>query len=443
MARKKASSAKASRSKKTKSTKSNKNKTTTKPLLLAIPREDIKVKVEQLIFDPRNYRLKVDQGNNSPVPWLKSDEKRIQDRCAIKLWDTYKANELYENMRKNGISFQDRLVVAKWPKHGKTSSANQKYIVLEGNRRLRAFQELRKNQATLNKLIIKQLDELKVVEMEYDDLDSLMIEAKSMMAVRHLCGTRQWSLYAQALACKDAFDEHNEAGAAAASRGISTTELKKNLRALSFYDYLQNEYGNELSPSNFSSVKNIVGNTSLKQWMGLDFDATNCELVQSKTKDSKVTVFMRKYVGYQPTGTPKIGDENSIKSDQNIREVGKILAAGKSSIITKWEENGLGHDNALSQSINDASGNWPETGNVYVAKLKDIPADSLYMWSKSDIKLLNDCIEAANKKIKMHRTLMQAEDLKDLKTRARTLGLKTDRLGKNQKKTLIERILNR
>ena len=85
----------------------------------------------------------------------------MQTTVAACLKDHYGLSELFNNMYKNGISFQDRIVVAEWTKNGKPSKKqmkNKKFVVLEGNRRVRSFQLLRENEGSLheNKIPIEE-----------------------------------------------------------------------------------------------------------------------------------------------------------------------------------------------------------------------------------------------------------------------------------------------
>ena len=414
------------------------------PALLSIPRIDIQVSVGQLIFDPRNYRLTTESAVT--VPWENSNDQTSQEKCHAYLWGKYNAKELYENMRHNGISFQDRLVVAKWPDGGEPGQ-EQIYIVLEGNRRLRAFKELQDNRATLNPTIAVQLDELKVVEMVYrtGEYETLMVDARKMMAVRHLCGTKEWKLYGQALACKDAFDEYGSARSAAESRGISSNELKKNLRTLNLYNHIQNQYQNKLRPEDFSGLKGLAQASAMKQWLNLGFDNDTCEL-DNTVREPKMDILLRKWKGHLPNGVDAKGDESTLTSDQKIREAGKILDSQRNEIITKWECGEIRHSDAHAQALADPTGGWPQNAHTFILMLDNVAVGVQQKWKQRDINLLESCRDKADSSSNDYTNTMAGKPLNELIQIGRSVGgvaIPRNGTDEERKILLLERLLNR
>ena len=170
------------------------------PLLMRTLEEDDDVELSKLIFDPINYRLLMCDGYDADFAWEDYDDDTKQEWCKNSLYNSmddengnqFEINEMVNQMLINGITWQDRLLVARWPTND-TPNDDAKSVVLEGNRRMRAFmriQELIAAGREVHEHIQTAVSTPRVVIKHYEDPDTLRVEAKTAMSVRHLCGTK-------------------------------------------------------------------------------------------------------------------------------------------------------------------------------------------------------------------------------------------------------------
>ena len=104
--------------------------------------------------------------------------------------------------------------------------------------------------------------------MVYTDVAKLKKRSKAMMAVRHLCGTKDWSPLSQAEACYEALQEYGSKSEAADSIGISQSKLTSDLNALSLYNYLKTSYSTAgIVPTDFAAVRLLSRSTKIKNYI--------------------------------------------------------------------------------------------------------------------------------------------------------------------------------
>lgn len=152
------------------------------------------LRIDQLIFDAKNPRL--------PVNYYDGDEDKVLD------YFIRKANllELIASIGENGFYEAEALLVVK-------SDIDDKYIVVEGNRRLAALRLLlAPDKAPVKKSAIKEMvdaanfkpEEIPVlVYKRYEDV-------LDYLGYRHITGVQQWDSLAKASYLKTLYDHHEE-----------------------------------------------------------------------------------------------------------------------------------------------------------------------------------------------------------------------------------------
>jgi hypothetical protein len=390
------------------------------PILLG-KENDIKIDVKQIIFDPNNFRLKDKHPFVSEVKWSRYDNASVQVTVASYLKDYYSIDELFSNMSKNGISWQDRIVVAEWTANGKPSTKllkNKKFVVLEGNRRVRAFQDLRKNKGAIHPKIVKQLTEIRAVEMVYTDLKKLKKRSKAMMAVRHLCGTKDWSPLSQAEACYEALEEYGSKADAANSIGISQSKLTSDLNALALYNWLQSNHGPAgIVPTDFASVRLLSRSTKITKYIGSEFSGT--PPVAKVSNATEMSHIIRKWKGY-PSGK---SDSDEVKGENELRDVEKIADSGNAAVISSWEAGTLSTAKATLQIKPDGGVGWPKIGQEFLLALQKIPNAIVNKWGPSDRLVIKSAQKEARDRLRDHNNFIDGLFVPELRKLCKKFGL--------------------
>lgn len=136
------------------------------------------VKTEDVLFDPKNPRL----GGSSIT-----DQPKLQ---AILMGEPHFANLLIESFLENGFIEYEPLVVRQ---------SGDKYVVIEGNRRLAAVKHILSHADQYPKATVNELKEVPVLIFHQKADSTHQKEIRTYLGVRHLLGYREWPAESKAI----------------------------------------------------------------------------------------------------------------------------------------------------------------------------------------------------------------------------------------------------
>ena len=235
------------------------------------------VNLDQLFFDPNNYRL-INEKNYTSVSTEHIRDDLVQKRTLNMLCGQKNENikDLLESFKANSYLPVDQIQVRTLGDNG--------YLVLEGNRRTAALKVLKSEYET-NAIDIGNFDvdifkQLPVVVYEGADNE---IQHLIVMGLKHISGNKKWGEWNQAKYIKTLYDSHTYTEEELChSIGIEKAPLRKNLRALSFIDqYLDSDFGDQFSESLFPVFREIVSNSAMKEWLGWSESTYKAENVKN------------------------------------------------------------------------------------------------------------------------------------------------------------------
>lgn len=150
----------------------------------------IKVQPEKLYLDPNNPRLIT--RDNDTYDISETIDRVIQTRSKISdSNDSYKIKELENSIKQNGWWPIDFIFVKKLDDNGR-------YLVLEGNRRVTAIQNIRQEE-NVNQELKSSLNEIEVMEILEDcSPEQLQKKITYLLGVRHHGSLKPWTPFAQA-----------------------------------------------------------------------------------------------------------------------------------------------------------------------------------------------------------------------------------------------------
>lgn len=228
--------------------------------------------LKNLYLDPNNYRF-LDKNDYAKCDDEIAVEKNVQNRTKDLLTGKNNNNvsDLIASFIQNGYIPVDQIQVRK--------VAHQKYLVIEGNRRVAALKVLEqmynesKDIGSLDPEIFR-----KVPVVDYDGNDPSMF--KVLMGLKHISGNKKWPAINQAKLLASLHDEHGMSeDDIYKSLGISKIEMRTTRRTLSLIKrYEESDYGDQFQSEKYSTFREIIKSPPIKDWLELsptDIDIRN------------------------------------------------------------------------------------------------------------------------------------------------------------------------
>ena len=225
--------------------------------------EEAELPLDSLLLDPNNFRYQDESG------FVTAEERRfhedsVQDRASRRLRKEALA-DLKRSILTNGFLPVERLVVRPY------GEAKDKYLVVEGNRRLAALRWIREDHEAGVEIpaeVLAVLDAVPVVLIPDGVDESLYL---SIMGIRHVAGIRQWGGYQRAKLVTELRDKYGlESGEVAERLGLSTVEVNRRYRAFKALGQMQAdpEYGERSDPSMYAIFHEAVAIPVVREWLG-------------------------------------------------------------------------------------------------------------------------------------------------------------------------------
>ncbi|MEA2600110.1 MAG: hypothetical protein QOF89_1102 [Acidobacteriota bacterium] len=232
----------------------------------------------QLLLDPNNYRYQ------DGADFVYADEKRfheasVQDRAFRRLRADEGLGQLKSSFLTNGFIPVERLVVRRY------QYAADRYVVLEGNRRLAALRWIAQDHEAgvrVPRGVLESLESVPVVIVD-DDADASFYE--SLMGVRHVSGIKQWGGYQRAKLVFTLKETHGLSSSDVAGRlGMSAQEVNRRYRAFKALQQMQSDedFGGHAKPDMYPLFHEAVSVPVVREWLGWD------ERIGTFTNDEQV-----------------------------------------------------------------------------------------------------------------------------------------------------------
>ena len=221
--------------------------------------------IDVLLLDPNNYRF-IDKPEYKFVSASQIADERIQQRTLNLLVGKNNENirDLIISFKSNGFLDIDQI---------QTRAAGDKFLVLEGNRRvatLKFLYEEYKRGNDVGKLNENSFANVNVVEIKDEDPVQHLIT----MGLHHISGKQRWSPVNEAQLVSDLFNKYgNSEDDICNLLGITKQKLRRNLRTLSFIEqYKKGDYGDQFKAEMFSIFETVISQPLMKDWIGWDDD---------------------------------------------------------------------------------------------------------------------------------------------------------------------------
>lgn len=219
--------------------------------------------IDRLLLDPNNYRF-IDRGDYKFVADNQLADSRIQQRTLNFILGKNNENikDLISSFTTNGFLDIDQIQV---------KEIGDKYIVLEGNRRIATlkylFEEFKKGN-DVGHLVESDFRSVSLVNMTGEDAAQHLIT----MGLHHISGKKRWSAVNEAQLIDDLIKKFGKTEAEVCeSLGISMIKLKKTRRTLALIQqYKTSEYQLQFKSEMYSIFEAVIGSASIRQWLNWD-----------------------------------------------------------------------------------------------------------------------------------------------------------------------------
>ena len=350
---------------------------------------------DQILIDPNNPRY-FDLRDHERIPCDRYDELQIQVDATTKLFEVEDTRSVRQSILTNGFMNFEYIVV-------KPYRETDKYVAIEGNRRLAAINRIREDYAHGRLAtgrgyedVAKSLGEIDVLVFSGTET-----EEKIIQGIRHVAGPKEWRPYQQALLIQDlretqglSFDNIREA------LGLGPTIVRRLYNTLKAFEQMRadEEYLDLADRELFSLFHEILGRPSLREW--LDWSDDEYQFLN---------VTNRKHI-YRMITVDSASDEPQeriIRNPLDMRLFARIIAHEHRETVLSRLING---DISIQQAwatLEPGDRAWEELVGTATQALEEISADELQALSDDQELLLCTLASVARRK------LDQAVKLKD------------------------------
>ncbi len=298
-----------------------------------------------MLLDPNNPRYQGDYSDYIYVPYSQIGYEKVQERAFHTiLASRFGVKELAESMSKIGYLPIDRFVVTKYD--------GDKYLVIEGNRRLAAIKLILNGVVPANDEVLNSVKKIPVLILNEPEVN-LVSDQWLIQGIRHIGGVKEWGPYQKAKALdvlnKEKGMSYDEA---AAALGLKKPEVRRAIRALRGYESLLEHpiYGKKSKPDDFSFFDEMIGKPRLRKYFG--WDNLKMQFIDKKKQD----FFFSCIMGDHAQATRKIPTALS------LRDLDKIFKKNPEAMTIFLETDYT--ISALEYSISD--------NNIYIDNNKAI-----------------------------------------------------------------------
>ena len=239
--------------------------------------ERITKSIDDLILDPNNYRF-IDKPEYRFVPEDQVDDTRVQQRTIGLITGKNQDNikDLITSFKANGFLDIDQIQVKK---------AGNKYLVLEGNRRVATLKYLWEEFKKGNDVgVLKEenFKEIHLVEITGEDPAEHLIA----MGLHHISGKKRWDAVNEAQLIKDLIEKYNKTKDDICNElGITKQKLNRSLRTLSFIEqYKKSDYEDQFQANKFTIFETIINSLEMKKWLSWNDSSYKAENTENMEK---------------------------------------------------------------------------------------------------------------------------------------------------------------
>jgi hypothetical protein len=349
--------------------------------------------IQSLYLDPNNPRFADLQDRLQPIASDRITEQGVQEKALARILDDhFEVTQLKDSIRTIGFLTVDRLVV--------TPLSDNRYVVIEGNRRLGAIKSLledhKNGEADLSEAVQTSLRNIPVLVIDEPELTKREHFARVLQGVRHVAGIRPWGPYQQAQVVALMLDDGKDQAEICEVLGLQKKRINILRRCFRALEQMRkdDDYGDKAKPALFSAFDEAFRLPTLRDdWLGWD-DERGRFLNEQQRK-----LFYSWLVGAEDEDgnkcAPKINDP---------REIRKLRQLMNDAVRFKQfcENPALGLDEAMQGATGPKPAiPWRDYLQNLLNILNQVPAVDLESASDADEALLSRVRELCDRHLRI------------------------------------------
>jgi hypothetical protein len=358
----------------------------------------IKLEIDQLLLDPNNPRFSELGEDLYQVSEGRFADEKVQQFAYDKMKsDVFDVSELKDTIKTLGFLPMDRMVVRKWKG---SSAADERYVVIEGNRRLTALRWiLGLHDIGKESFSAEQLQNFKFVEcLLLSDSASETTATLILPGLRHVSGIKEWGPYQKAKAVHALRKSGLSSQDAAQSLGLSTRAANAAYKCFLALEQMKNdeEYGEHANPRMYSYFEEIFKRPNVRTWLNWS-DESERFIAEDHTKEFYAWIVPSN----EDSEAPKLPEAKS------IRELSGILEDENSMKIFRAADGSLSR--ALAKFEVDHPEDWFPKITSATAAVKSLTPETLRGLDDSTLASLNELQERIGQALKDRISLLQPD----------------------------------
>ncbi|MEF3402427.1 ParB N-terminal domain-containing protein [Agromyces sp. CCNWLW203] len=355
----------------------------------------IEVALDDLLFDPNNFRFQDEPGYIAADP-TRFAERKVQDRAAQRL-RSEGIVELKNSILANGFLTVERIVVRAY---GEDAS---KFLVVEGNRRLAALKWIRDDYdagVPVSTELVELFGAVPVLEITSQDTESAYL---AIMGVRHVGGIKEWGGYQRAKLVTELRDSHEFDTQEVASRlGMSAHEVNRRYRAFKALQQMQNdeEYGELASSSMYPIFHEALAIPAVREW--LEWNESKSQFAS----DEQLHLFYDLITPTPVEDDEDAGDPQPAKMPTylQVRELKSILHNGEAKRVLFDRDRSFNDALGIAKA-EEISQSWRTQLAEAISVMNTIGALELAAMTDTDVESLKKVKSLSESLIGLHKKL--------------------------------------
>ena len=354
--------------------------------------EEHSIRFEDLYLDPNNPRFYTEKSPKD-VPDKKIIEGPIQARAEHNIRG-HGIEELYNNILRNGFLPLDRIVVR--PIDG----VQDKYVVVEGNRRLAALRMLR-----------TRIVEAEVAEEGVSDeyLEKLLASTNEvfvlvyrgdighdiswlLQGVRHISGIRPWQPAQRARLVADQIDGQRLGFSEAGQKfGLSAQAVGRLYRSYKALEQMRqdDEFQKKARNDYFSLFEEAYRNKSVREWLDWSDDS----------REYKNTDNLRQFYSWITPDEENEGNRR-LNDVKQIKKLGQLLTGQHQKLLGQFDDHEITVDRALEIAQEEPEDfDWKSAIKRAARYIAEIPQNAIAQNSEDVLQELEE-LESSMRKLK-------------------------------------------
>ncbi len=270
------------------------------------------VVLSDLLLDPNNPRFSELGEELYVVPEARYAEEKVQSTAFERMKSSvFDVSELKDTIKTVGFLPMDRIVVRRWK--GKATEQRQKYVIIEGNRRVTALKWLIQLHDTGKETLVQnQIENFTHISClllgdEFVNDTTLLI----LPGLRHVSGIKEWGPYQKAKTVHALRKSGLTPQEAAQSLGLSTRASNQAYRCFLALEAMKadEEYGEYAVPKMYSYFEEVFKRPEVKTWLGWTDESARFASAEA------LTLFYSWMVpdGEDQDGSPKLPEAKSVR----------------------------------------------------------------------------------------------------------------------------------